>query len=47
VGWARFNLQAAVINALDKRNVFYINNVTGEVVYQLPVVFNLSLGWDI
>lgn len=42
-----FNLQATVINVLDKKNVFYINNVTGNVVYQLPTVFNLSLGWDI
>ncbi len=42
-----FNLQATVINLLDKKNVFYINNVTGNVVYQLPTVFNLSLGWDI
>ncbi len=45
--WTHFNLQAAVINVLDNRNVFYINNVTGEVVYQLPLLFNLSLGWDI
>lgn len=46
-GWAHANLQATVINLLDSRNVFYINNVTGEVVYQLPTVFNLSLGWQL
>ncbi len=46
-GWARLNLQGTVINAFDKKNVFYINNVTGDVVYQLPTVFNLSLGWSI
>lgn len=45
--WAHFNLQGSVINVLNKRNVFYMNNVTGEVVYQLPVLFNFSLGWNI
>jgi len=44
--WAHFNVQGSLINALDAKNVFYINNVTGNVVYQLPTVFNLSLGWS-
>ncbi len=47
LGWAHLNLQGAVINAFNNKNVFYINNVTGAVVYQLPIIFNLSLGWDI
>lgn len=47
LGWARFNLQGSVINVLNKKNVFYINNVTGDVVYQLPALFNFSLGWNI
>ncbi len=46
-GWVHLNLQGTVTNLLDKRNVFYINNVTGEVVYQLPTIYNLSLGWEI
>jgi CarboxypepD_reg-like domain/TonB-dependent Receptor Plug Domain len=45
--WAHFDVQGTVINLYDKRNVFYINNVTGDVVYQLPTIFNLSLGWRI
>ncbi len=44
--WAHFNVQGSLINVLDAKNVFYINNVTGNVVYQLPTVFNLSLGWS-
>lgn len=47
LGWAHLNLQATVTNVLDRKNVFYINNVTGAVVYQLPTIYNLSLGWDI
>ncbi len=42
-----FTLTGTVINLYNKRNVFYINNVTGDVVYQLPTVWNLSLGWGI
>ena len=42
--WAKLNIQGTLINVLNNKNVFYINNVTGEVVYQLPTVFNLSLG---
>ncbi len=42
-----FTATGTIINLYDKRNVFYINNVTGDVVYQLPTVWNLSLGWRI
>lgn len=44
--WARFNIQGTLINTFNKKNVFYINNVSGDVVYQLPTTFNLSLGWS-
>ena len=46
LSWTRCNIQGTLINVLDKKNVFYINNVTGNVVYQLPTVFNLSAGWS-
>ncbi len=46
LSWTRCNIQGTLINILDKKNVFYINNVTGNVVYQLPTVFNLSVGWS-
>ncbi len=42
-----FNIQGTLINVYNKRNVFYINNVNGDVVYQLPTTFNLSLGWNL
>lgn len=44
---AGFTLQTTIINSYNRRNVFYINNVTGDVVYQLPTVLNVSLGWSI
>jgi hypothetical protein len=49
VDWnlAHFTIQGTLINVYNKRNVFYINNVSGDVVYQLPTTFNLSLGWSL
>ena len=44
--WTHFNIQGTLINVFDKKNVFYINNITGNVVYQLPTIFNLSVGWS-
>jgi hypothetical protein len=44
--WVDLNIQGTIINVLDKRNVFYINNITGDVVYQLPTTFNFALGWS-
>ena len=45
--WSQLSIHGTLINLLDNKNVFYINNITGEVVYQLPTVFNLSVEWDI
>ena len=44
--WAHLTLQGTLINVYNRRNVFYINNVTGDVVYQLPTLFDFSLGWN-
>jgi hypothetical protein len=46
LSWTHCDIQGTLINVLDKKNVFYINNITGNVVYQLPTVFNLSAGWS-
>ena len=46
LNWTHCNIQGTLINVLDKKNVFYINNITGSVVYQLPTIFNLSVGWS-
>ncbi|MCL4539074.1 MAG: TonB-dependent receptor [Bacteroidetes bacterium] len=34
-----------LINIYNRKNVFYINNVSGDVEYSLPFIVNLSLSW--
>ncbi len=36
-----------LINVYNRRNVFYINNVSGDVEYSLPFIINFSLSWRI
>lgn len=36
-----------VINIYNRMNVFYINNVSGDVEYSLPFLVNFSLSWRI
>lgn len=36
-----------LINIYNRKNVFYINNVSGDVEYSLPFVINFSLSWRI
>jgi hypothetical protein len=39
----RLEIDFSVINLYDRRNVFYQDRLTGEVVYQLPVMPSLGL----
>ncbi len=36
-----------LINVFDRKNVFYIDNVSGDVEYSLPFIVNLSLKWNL
>ena len=36
---------AGVTNAYSQQNVFYINRVTAETVYQLPIMPSIALSW--
>jgi hypothetical protein len=40
-----FNL--SVTNIYDRDNIFYVNRITGDKVYQLPIMpsFGMSLGF--
>jgi len=36
-----------LINIYNRKNVFYINNVNGDIQYSLPFIVDLSLSWRI
>jgi hypothetical protein len=37
------HINASVINLLDRQNIFYYDRVTGQSVYQLPILPTLSV----
>lgn len=39
--------QMTLINVYNRMNVFYVNNVSGDVEYSLPFILNFSLSWRI
>ena len=36
---------AGITNAYSQKNIFYINRVTSETVYQLPIMPSIALSW--
>ncbi|MES2800075.1 MAG: TonB-dependent receptor [Bacteroidota bacterium] len=42
-----FELVASVTNAYNRKNIFYVNRVTGKTIYQFPILpsFGLSYKW--
>jgi hypothetical protein len=40
-----WEIVAGVTNAYSRDNIFYINRVTAEEVYQLPIMPSISLSW--
>ena len=40
-----WEIVAGVTNAYSRQNIFYINRVTSEKVYQLPIMPSISLSW--
>ncbi|MCX6291778.1 MAG: TonB-dependent receptor [Bacteroidetes bacterium] len=36
---------ASVTNVYDRKNIFYVNRVTGDRIYQLPVLPSLGISW--
>jgi hypothetical protein len=41
----QLDVQVSVTNAYNRKNIFYINRVTGETVYQLPVLPSLGVSF--
>ena len=40
-----WEIVGGVTNAYSRRNIFYINRVTSEKVYQLPIMPSIALSW--
>lgn len=41
----QLDIQVSVTNVYDRKNIFYVNRVTGETVYQLPVLPSLGVAF--
>ena len=38
-------LIASVTNLYNRKNIFYVNRVTNEIIYQFPILPSFGLGW--
>ncbi len=43
IGFAKFNIDASIINLYDRKNIFYFNRSTGEQVNMLPFLPTISI----
>ena len=41
----QLDLQLSVTNVYNRKNIFYINRLTGEAVYQLPILPSLGVAF--
>lgn len=42
---SKIDIDLSVVNAYDRKNVFYRDRLTGEIVYQLPLMPSLGITW--
>ncbi len=42
----KMELNAGLINTYNRRNIFYVDRVTGLKTYQLPIVPSFGVNWD-
>jgi hypothetical protein len=43
---SKIDIDFSVINVYDRKNVFYRDRLTGEIVYQLPIMPSLGITWN-
>jgi len=43
---SKIDVDFSIINAYNRKNVFYRDRITGEIVYQLPLLPSLGLVWS-
>jgi len=39
-------LSASVTNAYDYRNIFYVDRLTANIIYQLPILYSVGFAWS-
>ncbi len=43
---SKMEIVAGVTNAYSRRNIFYVERVTNEIVYQLPILPSVGISWS-
>jgi hypothetical protein len=39
-------LNASVTNLYDYSNIFYVDRLTANIIYQLPILYSIGVGWS-
>ena len=42
---SKLDIDFSLVNVYDRQNVFYRDRITGEIVYQLPIIPSLGVTW--
>lgn len=42
---SKIDIDFSLVNVYDRKNVFYRERITGEIVYQLPIIPSLGVTW--
>jgi hypothetical protein len=42
---SKLDIDFSLVNVYDRKNVFYRDRITGEIVYQLPIMPSLGITW--
>jgi hypothetical protein len=43
---SKIDIDFSLVNVYDRQNVFYRDRITGEIVYQLPIIPSLGVTWN-
>ena len=40
------DLSASITNVYDYSNIFYVDRLTANIIYQLPIIYSIGVGWS-
>jgi len=40
------DINASLINIYDYSNIFYVDRLTANIIYQLPIIYSIGVGWS-